>query len=459
MACFEGDTAQNLSPAGTPSSANAFAVTMNVILSATDTSSTFIFNGETSGFPNAFQVIAGFHTGPNIDDVSINISISATVDLIGSWGPLTTVRGTQFTVEAQIDTLTGSVVVLENGSPLSQLSLFSTAGSVLQFTAFEWTSGGVAFQCAGDLGLWIGTTTPVGTPDIFLTIPPAGNVADFLSNSTGTVGAFTSAIHGTCDLCITPPPPLPPTPFCGDTHTTTSFTAAWTPDPFGGTPTSYEVRYRKEGITGWTTISGITEESVLITGLDPASVYEFQVLASNSVGDSAFSSSAFCGTDGNVLPEQPVPNSLLRWRGQVGINWKGMALVGDAFDGVVGLSDFTNFTEYGNTMQFLITTPPLHEDRKRIFVPRFEIEVEAGAGLPNDPAVGGTILLDWSKDGGITWSTLLQPRSMGAIGEYIKRLRWLNLGNSRTWIFRLRCTDQIRRYIIGTYLDQWKGLG
>lgn len=294
-------------------------------------------------------------------------------------------------------------------------------------------------------------------PEIYLSIRSGGTAPDFLTNlgsSGGTMSSSNTPISGHCSEL-----PLPPTPFCGGTHTTTSFTAAWTPNPFGGTPTGYEVQYRQEGTMDWTTIPSIMAESILITGLQPATVYEFQVLAGNDDGSSDFSASEFCGTDGNVIPVQPVPNSLFRWRGQVGVNWKGMALVGDAFDNVVGLSDFANFTEYGNTMQFLITTPPLHEDRKRIFVPRFEIEVEAGDGLPDTPAIGGTILLDWSKDGGITWSTLVQPRSMGAIGEYIKRLRWLNLGNSRTWIFRLRCSDPIRRYIIGTYLDQWKGLG
>jgi hypothetical protein len=156
---------------------------------------------------------------------------------------------------------------------------------------------------------------------------------------------------------------------------------------------------------------------------------------------------------------QPIPQSLQRWRGQVGLNWKGMALVGDAFTNVVGLSDFTNFTEYGNSMQFLITTPPMHEDRKRIFMPRFEIEVEAGDGIVGNPETPPLMMLEWSKDGGKTWSTLQPPRSMGVIGQYIKRLRWLNLGNSRTWVFRLTCTDNVRRYVIGAYTTDYKSLG
>lgn len=159
-----------------------------------------------------------------------------------------------------------------------------------------------------------------------------------------------------------------------------------------------------------------------------------------------------------IIP-QPLQNNLFRWRGQVGLNWKGMALVGDAFTNIVGLSDFANFTEYGNTMRFSITTPPIHEDRKRIFMPRFEIEVEAGDGIAGDPTAVPQMWLEWSKDGGVTWSTLQLPQSMGLIGQYIKRLRWLNLGNARTWVFRLTCEDNVRRYVIGTYTTDYRSLG
>lgn len=150
---------------------------------------------------------------------------------------------------------------------------------------------------------------------------------------------------------------------------------------------------------------------------------------------------------------------LCGWRGLSGINWKGMALVGDKFSNVVGLSDFGVFQEYGNSMQWLVTSPPIHDDRKRIFVPRFEIEVQAGLGLPGSPETPPLMALDVSKDGGMTWQNLLKFRSMGAVGEYRKRLRWLSLGNARQWVFRLRYSDAARPALIGTYIDMYKGLG
>lgn len=281
----------------------------------------------------------------------------------------------------------------------------------------------------------------------------------FLTGGTYSVGEGISGpgtvVVGYADM--NPPPPGIPSPSCGDLHTANGFTAAWSAGS-GPTPTSYTLDYRKVGDVSFTEVAGITGTSFFISGLSPSTNYEFKVEALNGSTASGFSPLVQCSTDAPIL-DVALPPSLHRWRGQVGINWRGMALVGDAFTNVVGLSNFDAFTEYGNTMRFLVTTPPVHDDRKRIFLPRFEIEVEAGEGNPADPVTPPVIMLRWSKDGGKTWSQLQPFRSMGLVGEYFKRLRWLNLGNARTWIFELSCTDPVRRVIIGTYADTYKGLG
>lgn len=162
-------------------------------------------------------------------------------------------------------------------------------------------------------------------------------------------------------------------------------------------------------------------------------------------------------------PPPPVPvvgtltGPLGGWRGIVGINWLGMALVGDAFAGLVGLSDFAAFTEYGNPMTMLITSPPIQKDRKRVFIRKFEVDIQAATADANTP--NPQLVLDYSKDSGMTWQPLLIARSMGQIGQYTKRLRWLNLGESRSWVLRIRITDPVRRTVIGTYIDLAQGAG
>ena len=157
----------------------------------------------------------------------------------------------------------------------------------------------------------------------------------------------------------------------------------------------------------------------------------------------------------------PIPAAqpnLGRYRGAVGINWNGMTLIGDAFSGIVGQADFDNFTEYGNAMLGLITTPPLNDDRLRVFVSRFELDVESGIGAPDCCGANPNWMLDWSKDGGRTFGPQQILRSAGRIGAYLQRLRWLRLGQARQWIFRLQCTDPVRRVIIGVSVDTHSGM-
>jgi hypothetical protein len=68
------------------------------------------------------------------------------------------------------------------------------------------------------------------------------------------------------------------------------------------------------------------------------------------------------------------------------------------------------------------------------------------------------VRLSVSDDGGRTFSLLQKWRSMGKIGEYTKRLRWLKMGQFRQREIRLEITDPVRRNIIGIYIDTAEGL-
>ncbi len=85
----------------------------------------------------------------------------------------------------------------------------------------------------------------------------------------------------------------------------------------------------------------------------------------------------------------------------------------------------------------------------------YQEQLYAGDNQP--PGADPQIRLDWSDDGGRTWSLLKKWRSMGKIGEYRKRLRWLKMGQARQRILRLEVTDPVRRNLIGNYLDVEQG--
>ena len=271
-------------------------------------------------------------------------------------------------------------------------------------------------------------------------------------------------------ICIaaiigTPSAPGLPLGLAAIAETTTTIEWQWTAAASGGTPTSYTLQYRVTGTSPWTQITGISPLALTQFTVDllPGTEYDAQIEAVNAWGNSGFSATAN-GTTLTTPPPSPIPSSALpqslqSYRGQVGINFGQFALFGDMFAGVIGKANFDTFTEYGNQMQAMIVSPPIHKDRKRIFVKRFEIDVESGIGLSTGQGSDPQWMLDWSKDGGRTWSPQQVWRSMGRLGEYQRRLRWLRMGQSRQWIFRLRSTDPVRRVIIGFYLDTMEGMG
>jgi len=149
--------------------------------------------------------------------------------------------------------------------------------------------------------------------------------------------------------------------------------------------------------------------------------------------------------------------SMARWRGNAGIMYFGQTLIGDCVNGNVGVWDYDTFTEYGNTIVGQVSSPPIHKNRRRIFMRALEVYMESGTGLQEGEGSDPQIYLDYSDDGGKTWSARKLPQSFGPQGQYKKRCRWLRLGQARTRTLRLTITDPVRRNIIGAYLDVQAG--
>lgn len=74
------------------------------------------------------------------------------------------------------------------------------------------------------------------------------------------------------------------------------------------------------------------------------------------------------------------------------------------------------------------------------------------------PGADPQIMLSTSDDGARTWSALQKWRSMGKMGQYLQRLRWLKMGQFRQRVIKLEVTDPVRRRFIGFYQDTTEGM-
>jgi hypothetical protein len=145
--------------------------------------------------------------------------------------------------------------------------------------------------------------------------------------------------------------------------------------------------------------------------------------------------------------------SLGVWRATTAFRAFNNTYLGDAFNGNVNLLDWTTYTELGNTIRGLAYSIPYNQDRKRLFFSRFELDIQAGVGTAVGPGSNPQIQLGWSVDGANTFMPLQFWRSMGKMGQFLTRLRWLRMGNGRQFVFVVSCTDPVPRVIIGAHAD------
>lgn len=78
--------------------------------------------------------------------------------------------------------------------------------------------------------------------------------------------------------------------------------------------------------------------------------------------------------------------SIGRWRVGSSITAYDRVLVADTLSGAIEQLNLNVFTEFGNPIRGLIIGPPIHNDRKRVFQSRFEVDMETGVGLQAGPA-------------------------------------------------------------------------
>jgi hypothetical protein len=118
------------------------------------------------------------------------------------------------------------------------------------------------------------------------------------------------------------------------------------------------------------------------------------------------------------------------WRPTVAGTVNNVPMVGDATGNLYTLNAFGE-TDNGTPIFRQATLPPLYAQTRRAFCSRVEIEMEVGGTYPP-----GNVTLDWSDDGGITW-TGSRTMSGGAAPELRKRVYTTRLGSFRQRVFRI----------------------
>lgn len=145
----------------------------------------------------------------------------------------------------------------------------------------------------------------------------------------------------------------------------------------------------------------------------------------------------------------PSDASLNRHRSNCQMSFADANIVGDWETGNLYRLDLDTFTDNGDLIPRIRSCPHLSDpDYRWMVFDALQVDMEVGVGLPSGQGSDPQAMLQWSTDGGYTWSNELWA-SIGKIGERRRRVRWRRLGRSRDRVFKVTITDPVRVAIVG----------
>jgi hypothetical protein len=148
----------------------------------------------------------------------------------------------------------------------------------------------------------------------------------------------------------------------------------------------------------------------------------------------------------------PATGLLERHRSNCQMQFAGLTIVGDWEDGRLYVLDLDTFDDDGDPLPAIRVCPHIANDTKYVLFQRLELTMQTGVGLPTGQGSDPQAMLQWSDDGGYSWSNE-RWASIGKIGETKTRVQWQRLGQSRDRVFKVTITDPVRRVITGATLQ------
>lgn len=128
----------------------------------------------------------------------------------------------------------------------------------------------------------------------------------------------------------------------------------------------------------------------------------------------------------------------------------GQTIWGDAYTGKLYIPSLDSYEENGDPILVEIGLPTLENNREWATLYAFETYMESGVGNAEEP--NPQIILQYSKDGGRTYSNELW-RPMGAVGKYQTRAIWRLGVQFRQLQIKLKIPAKVKRFVIGYWAD------
>jgi hypothetical protein len=142
---------------------------------------------------------------------------------------------------------------------------------------------------------------------------------------------------------------------------------------------------------------------------------------------------------------------ITRHRAEIGVTFNNKTIVSDYSNGLMYQVDGDVYTENDETVVAELIGKHVVSDMEKFSINELWVDLEAGVGLATGQGSDPQIMLQVSRDGGHNFGRE-KWRTMGRVGEYRARSRWLRLGEGYDFTFRLRISDPVKRALLGAWM-------
>lgn len=125
----------------------------------------------------------------------------------------------------------------------------------------------------------------------------------------------------------------------------------------------------------------------------------------------------------------------------LGVSFNGKNYFSDTTTGNIYQFDLDTYTDNGTQILREVCTRHVRNAGNELSLHDMYLDMEVGVG--NVSAVNPQVSVSVSKDGGKNFGTE-KIRSLGAVGQYLKRIYFSRLGSSKDFVFRIRVTDPVK---------------
>jgi hypothetical protein len=140
-----------------------------------------------------------------------------------------------------------------------------------------------------------------------------------------------------------------------------------------------------------------------------------------------------------------------RWRVSALSQIGDRHIAGDYATGDLYELSLDTYDDGGDEIEREIVTSHITATGGRISLAEVFVDFEPGVGTGSGQGEDPQAALDWSDDGGATWSNELW-RAIGPAGDRAYRATWARLGAFRRRALRIRISDPVKVAIAGIYI-------